>query len=67
MARPSATTLLFHVNGTNPCMDSAYAPTLSAVVVRPLADESALAQRFGGNGASEIVGQSYEPGAHPPR
>jgi len=66
MARPSATTLLLHVNGTNPWMDSAYTPKLSAVVVRPQTGLRAAAQRFG-NGASEIVGQSYEPGAHPPR
>ena len=63
MIRLFATTPLSHVNGTNPCMDSAYTPEFPAVVVRQLAGRGSVA-RFG-NGDSGIVGQSYEPGAHP--
>jgi len=65
MIRLFATTPLPHVNGTNPRMDSAYTPELPAVAVRQQSGRG-LAERFG-NGDSGIVGQSYEPGAHPPR
>jgi hypothetical protein len=65
MARLFATSLLSHVNGTKPWMDSAYTPELPAVAVRQQSVRGAAA-RFG-NGDSGIVGQSYEPGAHPPR
>lgn len=66
MIRLFATLPLSHVNGTNPWMDSAYAPACPVVAVRPQVGYRAAAQRFG-NGDSGIVGQSYEPGAHPPR
>jgi hypothetical protein len=66
MMRLFATLPLSHVNGTNPWMDSANAPEYPVVAVRLQTGRGSAAQRFG-NGASEIVGQSYEPGAHPPR
>jgi hypothetical protein len=65
MIRLFATSPLPHVNGTNPCMGSAYTPDYPAVAVRQQSGRG-MAARFG-NGDSGIVGQSYEPGAHPPR
>ena len=65
MIRRFATLPLSHVNGTNPWMDSAYAPACPVVAVRLQAGRGVVAQF--GNGDSGIVGQSYEPGAHPPR
>jgi len=65
MIRLLASTLLLHVNGTNPWMDSANSPEYPVIAVRPQAGSEA-APRFG-NGDSGIIGQSYEPGAHPPR
>ena len=68
MIRLLASTLLLHANGTNPWMDSAYLPETPAVVARQQAVIAArgASPRFG-NGDSGINGQSYEPGAHPPR
>ena len=65
MDRRFATTLLLHANGTNPWMDSACAPEYPAVVVRQLNGRGTAAAKFG-SGDNRIIGQSYEPGAHPP-